>query len=199
MIFYLSLTLHRHSLTYGQILMDSPFPIKHQNINKFLHLSQYLKSIAEMVYDELCRHLKHQKSPISKFIIISSKQFFLFSLSPSYGIIGNISPQSEIELIVNQWRSQKQQPLVFSSCLQKHTSEGNSVHQLIVANHSTYITQNCEHSILFFFQTCEKIRKVKKKNTTRNFEINTDKSNLLAIAVLVYNDGSFRLNVKSKA
>lgn len=96
--------------------------------------------------------------------------------------------------------SQKQQTLVLSSCLQKHTSEGNPVHQLIVANHSTNITQNCEHSMLFFFQTCEKIRKVKKKkNTTRNFEINTDKSNLLAIAVLVYNDGSFRLNVKSKA
>lgn len=68
----------------GQILMVSPFPIKHQNINKFLHLSQYLKSIAEMVYDELCWHLKHQKSPISKFIIIFSKQFFLFSLSLSY-------------------------------------------------------------------------------------------------------------------
>lgn len=66
------------------VLMVSPFPIKHQNINKFLHLSQYLKSIAEMVYDELCWHLKHQKSPISKFIIIFSKQFFLFSLSLSY-------------------------------------------------------------------------------------------------------------------
>lgn len=156
MIFYLSLTLHRHSLTYGQILMVSPFPIKHQNINKFVHLSQYLKSIAEMVYDELCWHLKHQKSPISKFIIISSKQFFLFSLSPSYGIIGNISPQSEIELIVNQWRSQKQQTLVLSSCLQKHTSEGNPVHQLIVGNHSTNITQNCKHYIHFSFRHVRK-------------------------------------------
>lgn len=68
----------------GQILMVSPFPIKHQNINKFLHLFQYLNFIAKMVYDELCWHLKHQKSPISKFIIISSKQFFLFSLSLSY-------------------------------------------------------------------------------------------------------------------
>lgn len=66
------------------VLMVSPFSIKHQNINKFLHLFQYLNSIAEMVYDELCWHLKHQKSPISKFIIISSKQFFLFSLSLSY-------------------------------------------------------------------------------------------------------------------
>lgn len=111
---------------------------------------------AEMVYDELCRHLKHQKSPISKFIIISSKQFFLFSLSPSYGIIGNISPQSEIELIVNQWRSQKQQTLVLSSCLQKHTSEGNPVHQLIVGNHSTNITQNCKHYIHFSFRHVRK-------------------------------------------
>lgn len=66
------------------VLMVSPFSIKHQNINKFLHLFKYLKSIAEMVYDELCWHLKHQKSPISKFIIIFSKQFFLFSLSLSY-------------------------------------------------------------------------------------------------------------------
>lgn len=152
-----------------------------------------------MVYGELCWHLKHQKSPISKFIIISSKQFFLFSLSPSYGIIGNISPQSEIELIVNQWRSQKQQTLVLSSCLQKHTSEGNPVHQLIVDNHSTNITQNCEHSIPFLSDMWENKKSKRKKNTTRNFEINTDKSNLLAIAVLVYNDGSFRLNVKSKA
>lgn len=66
------------------VLMFSPFSIKHQNINKFLHLFQYLNFIAEMVYDELCWHLKHQKSPISKFIIIFSKQFFLFSLSLSY-------------------------------------------------------------------------------------------------------------------
>lgn len=132
------------------------FSYQTSEYQKFLHLFQNQKSIAEIVYDELCRHLKHQKSPISKFIIISSKQFFLFSLSPSYGIIGNISPQSEIELIVNQWRSQKQQTLVLSSCLQKHTSEGNPVHQLIVGNHSTNITQNCKHYIHFSFRHVRK-------------------------------------------
>lgn len=119
-------------------------------------------SIAEVhCRNSLWRIMLASKAPkITNFKI--HNHFFKTVLPFLSHIIGYISPQSEIELIVNQWMSQKQQTLVLSSCLQKHTSEGNPVHQLIVANHSTNITQNCEHSMLFSFQTCEKIRKVKK-------------------------------------
>lgn len=65
--------------------------------------------------------------------------------------------------------SQKQQTLVLSSCLQKHTSEGNPVHQLIVANHSTNITQNCEHSTLFFLSDMWENKKSKKIEHYKKF------------------------------
>lgn len=62
-----------------------------------------------------------------------------------------------------------------------------------MSKHSTFISQNCEHSILFISDMWE--NKKEKKRT----QINTDNSNLLEIAVLVYNWWHFQIECQKQS